>query len=377
MLFLGIETEIIFFTMKKIILSLAAATLMGAQLNAQTYLEGTVTDHKTGDVLPFVNIAISGTSVGTISDMNGEFKLSVPDNLSAKDLTFSSVGFSPVTYKVSDLVNQHSSIALEPMDLKIEEVVVTDKSEAGRKVVKTVLDNITQKYVDSDFSYSGNYVNKFTQNGASRTATYVFNAYDRHGYSRGADNNAFAALNYKFASVKRDFKVNNYELGVNYFDFVSGLDFVRCQLGVMNSFTLKDFDFKIKSDQADRYVIEFKCNKPSLLNTGAYLPEKYSGTITISKGDNIVLESEYQLDVRNINLAGMSLRSGAQGNKGNISCKIAYDKFNGRYAMKTIHATISVSGAQGGDITIEDDISVTALNFKTPSRIEGKVFFSR
>lgn len=363
--------------MKKTILTLAAATLIGAQLNAQTYLEGTVTDSKTGDVLPFVNIAISGTSVGTISDMNGEYKLSVPDNLADKELTFSSVGFSSVTYKVSQLANQHSDISMQPMDLKIEEVVVTDKSEAGRKVVKTVLDNISQKYVDSDFSYSGNYTNKFTQNGSSRTATYVFNAYDSHGYSRGEGNNAFAALNYKFASVKRDFKVNNYELGVNYFDFVSGLDFVRCQLGVMNSFTLKDFDFKIKSDQADRYVIEFKCNKPSLLNTGAYLPEKYSGTITISKGDNIVLESEYQLDIRNISLAGMSLRAGAQGNKGNISCKITYDKFQGRYAMRSIHANVTVSGANGGDIAIEDDIAVSALNYKTPSKMQGKVFFSR
>ncbi len=363
--------------MKKLLLTLASVAAVSGTLMAQTHIEGTVTDSKTGDVLPFVNIAISGTTVGTISDINGEFQLSVPDAHAGKEVVFSSVGFSLVRKNVSDLANQHASIQLQPMDLNIEEVVVVDKSEKGRKVVKSLLDAASQKYVGTDYSYTGTYNNKIQHNGAVRNASYTFGAYDSHGYTRGAGNNAFAALNYKFTQVSRDFKVSDYETGLNYFDFVSGLDFMRAQLGVMNPFTLQDFDFRIKSDDSNITVLEFECRKPGLLNTGAYMPSRYSGTITVSKSDNVVLESDYVLECDYLSLQGMSVQAGAHGSKGSISCKVKYDKFAGKYAMKSISARVVVSGGSNGDISIDDEIVVASVNHKVPSKVNGKVFYSR
>lgn len=376
MLFLGIETKRNSI-MKKTISTFALAAMLGSSIQAQTFLEGNVLDSKTGDMLPFVNIAISGTSVGTTSDLNGEFKLQVPANMMGKELTFSSVGFNTVSYSISQVANQHVSVKMEPMDLKLEEVVVTDKSEAGRRVVKNVLENVASHYVDGDYSYSGTYRNVRVVAGSSKTAEYTFSAYDSRGYSRGQGNNAFGALNYKFGNaVKRDFKVDDYSSGLNYFDFVSGLDFVRYQLGVMNPFTLKDFDFKIKSEVSDRYVIEFICNNPSLLNTGAYRPTKYSGTITILKADNIVLESQYSLQVRGLNMAGMSMIP-AESNTATINCVVRYEKFTGKYAVKSISSKVEISGGTDGNASISDDIVVNTVNFKSPAKISGKVFYTR
>lgn len=363
--------------MKRAVLAMAAACLISGSLYAQTHIEGTVTDSKSGDVLPFVNIAISGTTVGTISDINGEFQLSVPDAHAGKDVVFSSVGYALVRKSMQELANQHAAIQLQPMDLNIEEVVVVDKSEKGRKVVKSVIDNASAKYVNVDYSYAGTYHSKVQQGGSIRNSSYTFNAYDSHGYSRSGYNNAFEALNYKFSQVNRDFKVNNYQLGLNYFDFVSGLDFMRAQLGVMNPYTLADFDFKIKSDDATKTVLEFICNKPGLLNTGACKPTKYSGTITVLKSDNVVLESEYVLECDNLSLQGMSVGAGANGTKGSIRCKITYGKFDGKYAMKSIAANIAVSGGAEGSISLDDEIQVTSANYKVPGKIKGKVFYSR
>lgn len=361
--------------MKKTILTIAASVLMAASLNAQTLVEGIVSDSKTGDALPFVNIAVSGTSVGTISDLNGEFKLPVPENMMGRELTFSSVGFSTATYKIAQVQNQRVQVTLEPMDLKIEEVVVTDKSEAGRKVVKNVLDNVVRKYVDCDYAYAGSYRNVFAGPDGTRTAEYVYNAYDARGYGRGDDNNALQALNFKFSNTKRDFKVSTYQQGLNYFAFVQGLDFVRYQLGVMNSLTLKDFDFKIKSESAEYYIIDFSCTKPSLLNTGACSPARYSGTITVQKADNVVSESEYVLELDDINLYGLSISPGSC--RGVISCKVSYQKFTGRYAMSAISARVDVKGSDRGDYSITDNITVNSVNYKVPGKINGKVFFSR
>ena len=41
-------------------------------------ISGKVTDAETGDNLPGVNIIIKGTSVGTSTDSNGSYSLSVP-----------------------------------------------------------------------------------------------------------------------------------------------------------------------------------------------------------------------------------------------------------------------------------------------------------
>lgn len=53
-------------------------------------LEGKVTDTN-GDPIPGVNIRVEGTTLGVISDVNGDFKLSVPDG--RVTLVFTSVGY--------------------------------------------------------------------------------------------------------------------------------------------------------------------------------------------------------------------------------------------------------------------------------------------
>jgi hypothetical protein len=40
---------------------------------------GTITDKTTGELLPGVNIVVDGTTIGTVSDMDGNYSLEVPD----------------------------------------------------------------------------------------------------------------------------------------------------------------------------------------------------------------------------------------------------------------------------------------------------------
>jgi TonB-linked SusC/RagA family outer membrane protein len=61
----------------------------------QVEVKGKVTDAKTGDAMPGVNIKIQGTTSGTISDLDGNFALKV-DNSSAT-LIFSFIGYQPQT----------------------------------------------------------------------------------------------------------------------------------------------------------------------------------------------------------------------------------------------------------------------------------------
>jgi TonB-linked SusC/RagA family outer membrane protein len=81
-------------------------------------LSGTVKD-ETGLPLPGVSVVVMGTTIGTITDANGQFKLSVPGD--AKTLIFSFIGMKsqeiPITRKTI------FSVVMEEVSIGLEEVV--------------------------------------------------------------------------------------------------------------------------------------------------------------------------------------------------------------------------------------------------------------
>lgn len=86
-------------------------------LYAQTKVEGTVYD----DMGPAigVNVTVPGTTLGTITDFDGHFELSVPSD--AKTIRFSYVG-----YQVQELpIKAHMKVTLKAETQEIQEVVVT------------------------------------------------------------------------------------------------------------------------------------------------------------------------------------------------------------------------------------------------------------
>jgi TonB-linked SusC/RagA family outer membrane protein len=84
-------------------------------------IRGTVTDAQTGEPLPGVNIAVERTVTGTITDVNGNYKISLP----SRDVTlvFSFVGY--LTERVAVGNSNTMNITLAPDITKLDEVVVT------------------------------------------------------------------------------------------------------------------------------------------------------------------------------------------------------------------------------------------------------------
>lgn len=83
------EKKLLDFRWLRVLPLLAALILMSFSVGAQT-ITGKVTDEN-GDGLVGVNILVKGTNTGTISDMNGTYKISVPEG--ATTLIFSSIGY--------------------------------------------------------------------------------------------------------------------------------------------------------------------------------------------------------------------------------------------------------------------------------------------
>ncbi len=112
-------------------LLLAVVFLMLAQLlNAQTKeLTGTVSSSKDGTSIPGVSVSIKGTTLGTITNIDGEFTLKVPDD--AKTMVVSFVGMKTKELEIGSQTK--FDIQLEEDILGIDEVVVTALGVSSEK----------------------------------------------------------------------------------------------------------------------------------------------------------------------------------------------------------------------------------------------------
>lgn len=102
-------------------ISLSAAPtshLIVAQQNNKVTVKGTITDQE-GEPIVGASIAVTGTSTGVISDVDGKFSIDV---LSGAKLTISYVGFLPQTITVKS--NAPLNIILQEDQQSLNEVVV-------------------------------------------------------------------------------------------------------------------------------------------------------------------------------------------------------------------------------------------------------------
>ena len=126
--------------MKKLLLiSMIIALTLVQSMNAQITITGKITDEN-GEVVPGTSIRAKGYSgIGTISDINGEYSLNVPD--SATVLIFSFIGMKTDEVKIKgrSVVN----VSLETEDCAIDEVVVTAYGTQTKKSLSYSVQSVT------------------------------------------------------------------------------------------------------------------------------------------------------------------------------------------------------------------------------------------
>ncbi len=105
-------------------------------LNAQIRVSGKLLERDTKTVIPFANIGIENTTIGSLSDADGTFRIEIPETFENRELLFSSLGYQPQYYKVSELAQaKEILIYLDPKVFELDPITLIPEKAVKRKSV--------------------------------------------------------------------------------------------------------------------------------------------------------------------------------------------------------------------------------------------------
>ena len=92
--------------------------------NKYLKISGILYDRITDEPVIYASVSINYTTIGTITNQNGEFQLTIPDSLQNSTVKFSHVGYQNQEIEASLLRDQHVRISLDPKIISLQEIVI-------------------------------------------------------------------------------------------------------------------------------------------------------------------------------------------------------------------------------------------------------------
>jgi len=135
--------------------------LYSISFSAQTItLNGAVVDAESDSPLPFAYVIMDTANIATVTDGDGNFKISFSKKFDDANIKFTYLGYEDRLVSVSELLEQKRiSIKLNPIALDLNEVVLVSKKKIikPRALLKRVIKNIPNNYPQDSFYLEGYY----------------------------------------------------------------------------------------------------------------------------------------------------------------------------------------------------------------------------
>lgn len=118
-------------------------------------ISGIVKDQKTKKALPYVNLSISGTNIGTITNEDGEFSLKVKESVSNRMIQVSHLGYlnSLIPYEGKDA--SELTVWMTPNSNLLDEIVIRGRNP--KEIVEEAIAKISVNYSPNSNLFTGFY----------------------------------------------------------------------------------------------------------------------------------------------------------------------------------------------------------------------------
>ena len=118
-------------------------------------ITGLIVDAKNKAPLPFASIYLKGTSIGTVSNIEGAFVFHVPSKYEEDTITISMIGYESIE-RVFDDFKDGAHIPLEEKVLTLDEVIVNDKKPlSAKEIVSKAYQSIAINYPSKPYILEG------------------------------------------------------------------------------------------------------------------------------------------------------------------------------------------------------------------------------
>lgn len=144
-------------SMRLWLIGLFAAIYITAFGQTLTEVRGRVIDANTEEAMPYATIKFDGTNLGTISDINGNFRVQTEEAVTSVTITL--IGYNTVTIKVNPGRATELSVRMEEAGTDLKEVVVKsgkyrNKNNPAVELIQKVIEHKDQNRKEAHDFYS-------------------------------------------------------------------------------------------------------------------------------------------------------------------------------------------------------------------------------
>lgn len=255
-------------------------------------IAGYILDQETGAPVPYASIGVIEQQRGISSNMNGFFRLLLPDNNPDHHLEISSVGYQKVTIRLSEVSwGKEQQFSMVPDTRMLDEIVISGKFQSledlvgraskNRKIylrsTPYLMNGFYRETVSTDDTYTG-----FTEG----QGILYLNGYDPR-YKNNSQQLTYDLVQWK--NIRR----SDYPEQVTHYLEISALlkakDYYLYQ-GPLNKGKLNQFDFTVTDTTVyqDHLVLEISF-EPKLEHASSI---NYSGKMQIKEDDQALISLE-------------------------------------------------------------------------------------
>ena len=271
-------------------------------------ISGRVLDNETKQPLYFASICIAGNRIGTVSNINGNFLLKIPNRFKEDTLYISFMGFTPRKILLTEIHDFYIEVALEPMYFHVKEVVI--RSFSPKEIIKQAIAKIPENYPEFPVNFLAFYREDIRENGKYIQFIEAVLGIYKGSYNNKKDNDCLKI-------IKGRQKLDVIESLIwDYIKFINGpyemirsdvakyptnfITVAQSKINFLNEKHFKYYDYQLlrkkRKENDDIYVIEFKPKK---------IPKKalFEGYICIDRKTLAFTSLNYTFSANRINKA--------------------------------------------------------------------------
>jgi len=326
---------------------------------------GRIIDVEEKDILPYTSVSINNSTIGTISNIDGEFELKIPESLKNDTIIISCLGYKRHRQAISDIYDQSYTIYLQPISVQLKEIKVTVINP--QEIISRILAKINLNY-----SVNPEIMTSFYREILKQDDKYIDVAEALMEIKKAPYDKGFSQDKIKFIKGRKnlnvkpfkfvDFKIQGGPYYITKLDVVKTLDsFLDPEFRDFYKYTLDEI---IEIENRDTYVIRFKPKEKVDYPC-------YQGKLYVDMSSFALVQAEFSLSRSGLKFAHESLIKKKPKDfyvrPLNVDYKVSYRRANNKWHLSHAQATINFKVKSKKDninSTFHSDSELLVTEFK-------------